>query len=592
MAGKNFSLELDTVGSHYFGSTTLGKPDPSRREYCWDNTVTPFGVVSSMPKGWGRNVRLEVQVLNPTEEVMAECPLYDPAAYGLGANPGQIPDSASVDRLKGAVAAMGRQLISYETRIQQRVREQGQSGVTFVRSYGQGSHAYHSNSFTGGGAIGMHNHANTRHTMGMGEFGAVLNGVQFTTRHNDYSLLEPNNNLTVAEFTSSWPPKAKGIDFPEVPPSVTAAGNTNAQAAEMREYFRAFHTQNVTHRDFRDYFKPVLCYLEGAWVEAHNDVAEPFASERHHVDADSWSDLNDKNNFLFQNGQKNNRENLPYLPSAIRSMLENGDETFEPRLAQWFYRISCKPMNQHISTKRFRARNDLHVQLRFSKPATRKETAKTKHAVFDLNPTKESKWKEDAPWPKGLTNYEFIDSLMEQVSGFDGPNGDLVDTSFGSTCGEYKGSQALNTAKYSRYYSMLEKDAMGRTEKKRAFNDYMFAAQTTHKKVNPQKVCAKLDEGPLKRASQRDKDRTTECGGLKSKVACSKYVHWKEAELDGEAVEAKCAWAKGKCVYKKCWGSSDGRTPSRWRLYTSPRSRSGTRTTSSTLRDLTRTTTQ
>lgn len=67
------------------------------------------------------------------------------------------------------------------------------------------------------------------------------------------------------------------------------------------------------------------------------DLAEPFDSDRHFVDAATWQELNDMTRFLFNSGRyflvfsdlhrshfltrrKNNDENLPYLPSSIRSM--------------------------------------------------------------------------------------------------------------------------------------------------------------------------------------------------------------------------------------------------------------------------------
>eukprot|EP01064_Diplonema_japonicum_P013228 TRINITY_DN20730_c0_g1_i1.p1 TRINITY_DN20730_c0_g1~~TRINITY_DN20730_c0_g1_i1.p1 ORF type:complete len:1139 (+),score=327.72 TRINITY_DN20730_c0_g1_i1:46-3462(+) len=551
-AGKNFTITLDTAGTWFFGSSKSGVSDPDRREYCWDSKVKPTGAVSSKNKGWGRNVKLAVVVLDPTEKVMATCPLYDPSKYGVSG--GQQVDSQSVERLKGAVAALGRQLISYETRIQERVREQGNSGVTIVRSWGQGTSAYHDGSYAAYGVVNIHNHANTHHTIGMGEFGAVLNGVQFTTRHNDYSMVEPDNSKTVSEYISKWPPASKDIEYPEVPPDVLNAGNVNNQVAEMREWFRAWHTQNTTHRNYTDYFRPVLCYLEGTWINAQEDVAEPFSSERHHIDADGWNDLNEKTNFLFQNGQKNNLENLPYLPTSIRSMIEkSGDsDTFEPNLAQWFYRISCKPLADHLPTSRFRVKDEVHLQMRESKPATREKMAKTVRAVFDLNPTMPDKWKATSPWPKGKTKYEYLDELMYQISGFDGPNANLLDESFGATCATPDGNAALNTARYTRYYSMLQKDAMGRTDKKRAFNDYMFAAQTTHKRVNPLKVCTKLDPENLKVSPQADKDRDAECLSYKSRETC--VGSWDESQVTGGATGAKCAWtSRRQCVYKKCW---------------------------------------
>jgi len=74
---------------------------------------------------------------------------------------------------------------------------------------------------------------------------------------------------------------------------VLAKPTVTEQIAEMRQWFRAFQTQNPRLRDYRPYFPAVLCYLEGAWTYTSPDgsIDEPFKSERHHIDAKSWFDL-------------------------------------------------------------------------------------------------------------------------------------------------------------------------------------------------------------------------------------------------------------------------------------------------------------
>jgi hypothetical protein len=42
-----------------------------------------------------------------------------------------------------------------------------------------------------------------------------------------------------------------------VPPSVLAQATVAAEIEEMRQYFKAWYTQNVTLRDYRPYFKAV-----------------------------------------------------------------------------------------------------------------------------------------------------------------------------------------------------------------------------------------------------------------------------------------------------------------------------------------------
>ena len=57
---------------------------------------------------------------------------------------------------------------------------------------------------------------------------------------------------------------------------------------------QAFKMQKSYIRDYRPYFKPVLCYLEGAWTHAGETVEEPFVSERHSIDARTWDELIEK----------------------------------------------------------------------------------------------------------------------------------------------------------------------------------------------------------------------------------------------------------------------------------------------------------
>ena len=551
MRGKNFTFTLSEAGSYFFASDKAGYSGDERIKSCW-NPVD--GKYPGQDKAWGDATKTEVVVLDPTTEVMAQCPLYDPSKYGASNGGGQI-DSESVERLKGAVAAMGRQLIATEIRTQERVRYMGNSGITQTRSGGQGTDSFFSGTYVGGGVANIHNHANNKFTVGMGEFAAVLNGVQFNTRHNDYSLEKADPTLTVEQYQSSWPPKSTPISLPEVPPSVLAKSSVPDQVTEMREYFRAYKLQDPTIRDYRPFFKAKLCYLEGTWAEAQDNIAEPFASDRHQIDADSWSDLNQKNAFLMNNGQKLSLENLPYLPTSFRDMWTRDDgSTFEPRMAQYFYRIKCMDIAEDVPTARFRVRQDLHIQLGAGKPQTREQLSTSRRALFDINPVSMEDYRPTNPWPVGKTTWEYMDELMARVPGFDGPNGNLIDDSLGPTCATYDGKETLNTAFYTRYYSMLEKDAMGQSKKKRSFNDYMFAARTTHKRVSPQEACAEVSDetGGMTKA---DESRQDICKAMAGKqLECQTHAGWAVDDVSGTASGAKCVYLPGKqCVYKKCW---------------------------------------
>ena len=70
----------------------------------------------------------------------------------------------------------------------------------------------------------------------------------------------------------------------------------------MVEWFRAFKNQDYSKRDYRKFFKPVLCYLEGGWTrpkDNRGNIDEPFESDRHSIDAKSWFELQEKVCFSF-----------------------------------------------------------------------------------------------------------------------------------------------------------------------------------------------------------------------------------------------------------------------------------------------------
>lgn len=59
----------------------------------------------------------------------------------------------------------------------------------------------------------IHSHSNYQRLLGMGELVAVLNGVEFRTRHNDYKLKMPSRTKTNYGAVEDIP-------FPAVPPEV------------------------------------------------------------------------------------------------------------------------------------------------------------------------------------------------------------------------------------------------------------------------------------------------------------------------------------------------------------------------------------
>ena len=76
--------------------------------------------------------------------------------------------------------------------------------------------------------------------MGLGEFTAVLNGVNFRTRHNDYVLVQASSD-------NSTYGKVEEIPFPDVPPAVLNQVITFQVRSGMGAYAGAArHRVNLT----------------------------------------------------------------------------------------------------------------------------------------------------------------------------------------------------------------------------------------------------------------------------------------------------------------------------------------------------------
>ena len=177
----------------------------------------------------------------------------------------------------------------------------------------------------------------------------MLNGIEFRTRHNDYLLNSPHK-------TSSDYHEVEEIPYPEVPPSVLEKTSVEDQIEEMKAYFKAWKEQDTSVRDYRPYFKPLLSYMEGAWTFPDGeDIEEPYASERHWLDVETWRELEDAEMFTSYAGTKDPLENYGYFPRSIVDV----DDDCEPVLAQWNYRILCHELERDLRTDRFRVVDDL-----------------------------------------------------------------------------------------------------------------------------------------------------------------------------------------------------------------------------------------
>ena len=379
--------------------------------------------------------------------------------------------SVEMKSFRKIVGALSRQVMLQQLFVEERIRSDGDSGVKQVRHGSEGTRNYFSE--THGNSkrlLSIHEHANNIRTVGMGEFIGVLNGVEFRTRHNDYRLFMPSR--ISKDYHATEP-----IPFPEVPPEVKRKATVQEQIVEMREWFKAWKSQNHTIRDYRKYFRPVLCYLEGAWTTETKDIDEPFESDRHFIDAKSWFDLQEKIRFTSYTGRKDNLENFSFLPTTIIDII---NETI-PVFAQWNYRILCHPISRDIPLNRFRVVDEFQARL----PSGRKyeDQASSRAARFQLNPRDTDTWTERYNSPR----FTFLDEIMSEIPGKDNYKGNLMDEAFGLAAHSLdpkKPSGKLNAAYYHRWFRVEQKGAMGLSVRHRGFADEnLFMALTTQPKV-------------------------------------------------------------------------------------------------------------
>ncbi|GFO15422.1 hypothetical protein PoB_004192700 [Plakobranchus ocellatus] len=244
----------------------------------------------------------------------------------------------------------------------------------------------------------------------------------------------------------------------------------------MQLWFKAWKDQDSSVRDYRPYFRPVLCYLEGAWTTKLSDtIEEPFFSDRHALDADTWFDLQEKVRFTGYTGRKSLNENFAYLPTALMNITERG----EPVYAQWNYRMLCHPLREDLPTSHFTLVDDLSARLPRGK--TLADYANTRSARFELVGPRENRF----------TSWSLLDRLMSEVPGKDNYPANLFETSFGLEFLDpvAKNNTLLNVGYYHRRYRVEKRDAMGLSQARRGFSDpNIFMAETTQSRIAPMYV--------------------------------------------------------------------------------------------------------
>ena len=347
---------------------------------------------------------------------------------------------------------------------EERIRSDGDSGLKQTRLMNRGTRPYYSETHSGDrNVMTIHDHSNYRATVGLAELNMVMNGVEFKTRHNDYGLHQPVTNDSTYDAVEE-------VEFPGVPPAVTDLVDIDDQVEEMRKWFKAWNDQDDSVRNYKDYFKPVLVYMEGAWTLTDDTIDEPFTSDRHSLDAASWSDLHQKHYFTTQTGNKHNDENLAFLPTAVVDVV-NGST---PIFAQWNYRIVCHPLNTDVPLDHLHVDNDLATRLRNS------------WVLDDVLETRAARFQVKYPNSDGFETYGFLDELMAEIPGKNNYGAVLHDDAMGVETFNYEGiNETLNAAYYHRSYKASIEDEMGSNERHRGLSDAnLFMAMTDHAEIS------------------------------------------------------------------------------------------------------------
>ncbi|KAK7100199.1 uncharacterized protein [Littorina saxatilis] len=368
-----------------------------------------------------------------------------------------------LERLEEVTRLLSRQLMLQQLYVDEKSRSDGDSGIKQIRVGRDGTKPFYTAAFAERAMASMHDHSDLLRTSGMGEFIAVLNGIEFRTRHNDYKLVMPSTTSGAYHVTEDIP-------FPEVPPEVEAFKNLDLKIIEMRQWFQAWQNRDRSQRDYRKYFKPILCYLEGAWSTDVTAMDEPFDSDRHRIEAFSWKELQENIRFTSYTGDKNTFENYAYLPNTIMNVTEDGSPVF----AQWNYRILCHPIKTHIKLTDFKPVDMLPTRILTG--STYDAYANKRGARFSLNPDdgdREVKW-------------DLLDKIMREIPGKDNYMARIKDEVYGLRKMDVFTNKPLNTAFYHRWYKTEETGANGQETSRRGFADRnLFMAETTQDHVAP-----------------------------------------------------------------------------------------------------------
>ncbi|XP_060076524.1 uncharacterized protein LOC132556152 [Ylistrum balloti] len=371
------------------------------------------------------------------------------------------PMDVQLGGARQTLEGLARQLVMQQLGVEERIRSDGDSGIKQSMLRHKGTRPYLNDDVTRFPAVFYDLPYNRdQHIINTNIF--VLNGVEFKIPSQRYKLVMPSKN------SHDWH-KTEPIPYPRVPPSVLAKHNVSDQIAEMQQYFRAFKYQDTKIRsDYADYFKPVLCYLEGTWLDGAAHDQRRWMSEALSIE------------FLSADGLETGQT---FNPTKIMTVT-NGTALY----AHWNARIVCHPIQQELKLASFYIKDDLATRLSFKKSLY--DFAKSKSARFDLIEfgRRPRGFLADLGHGEGLptfSHYSTLDAIMEEIPGKDNYPVNITGGEFGLTTYNAhfpRNNTKLNIGKYHHWYRVLQKGAMGTTVINRGYADRTLwvAANTQH----------------------------------------------------------------------------------------------------------------
>ncbi|GFO42570.1 hypothetical protein PoB_006907500 [Plakobranchus ocellatus] len=371
-----------------------------------------------------------------------------------------------ISDLEKNIDKMGRQIMLQQLFVEERIRTEGDSGIKAVRQSNGGTRPLYGDTHVGYSALNIFNRSDTERMLGIDDFVAVMNGVDFQSVSNGgYGLKKPTSNRDKLD-------EVEDIDLPEVPLEVSSKPTVQEQIDEMRLWFKAFKEQDYSVRDYRKYFKPNICYLEGAWHLNPKTVDEPETSKKHFDDAKEWFEEMDLKRFQSYGGLRSEKENFDYKPTVLYKMSKNKI----PHFARWKSRLLCQPASHQVPTTFFQPQHDLATRIRNNN--TWEELPDTLQARFKLNEFGTER----------RTTWTLLDDLMAGAPGKENAGNFIREEVFGNVVVHVKGTDnpPLNTGNYHRWYKLLKKSAMGVMVNHRGFRDEnLWLALNNQKEIMP-----------------------------------------------------------------------------------------------------------